>query len=125
MKLYTDEFNGSLPENLEELMANEKMNPGAFICWFTNDTDATQPSYLLTAGHCSYVYLGTGLTQTTVKPTDVLMYEPPANHGHGYQILFGDHHVEQVDTARGTPMVAAAEAAMKLRLQSRPTTRGR
>jgi prepilin-type processing-associated H-X9-DG protein len=45
----------------------------------------------------SYVYLGRGLTSSTVKPKDVVAYERPIDRTSGANVLFGDGHVEFVD----------------------------
>jgi prepilin-type processing-associated H-X9-DG protein len=120
LSLYANDFGGNYPDDFCEMPASEKLIATAFVCNGSNDTAAARPSDLLAGGHCSYIYLGAGLTEKTVKPTDVLAYEPPTNHGRGYNIVFGDGHVETLKAARGAKLVAAAEAAMKARIRSAP-----
>jgi prepilin-type processing-associated H-X9-DG protein len=45
--------------------------------------------------HLSYVYVGNGLTTSTVDGNTLVAYEPPDNHqGDGMNMLFGDGHCE-------------------------------
>ena len=95
---------------MESILASEDLSPQAFVCPSSNDmpvptlatTQATAAG-LRQPGHCSYIYLGTGLTDQMVAPDMVLAYEPLTNHGGtGMNVLFGDFHVEWL--ARGDAM---------------------
>jgi len=71
-----------------------------FVCPSTRDTPATGPTTqaviaeLAKGGHCSYIYVGRGMTTATATSTTVVAYEPLVNHGNGADVLFGDGHVQ-------------------------------
>jgi len=94
----------------------EDITSEAFISPLASDTPATGPTTQATAnqfsggGHCSYVYLGQGLTTATVTPSTVLAYEPPASNGGGW-VLFGDFQVEWLNTAAIAQIVAKASTS--------------
>lgn len=100
--MYANDHGGQFPNDLETTFANEDLSPAVFVCPSTSDTPAPPgPTTQATAaglrqpGHCSYVYLGKGLTDQTVTPDMVLLYEPLADHeGTGMNVMFGDFHVE-------------------------------
>ncbi|HEV8377984.1 MAG TPA: hypothetical protein VGP99_03980 [Tepidisphaeraceae bacterium] len=57
-------------------------------------------------GHCSYVYLRSGLSSTTVRKDFVLAYEPLENHeGKGAHFVFGDFHEEWRDAKAARKMI--------------------
>ena len=104
--LYAYSHAGNLPDDLETILANEDLDSAAFVCPATSDTPApTAPTTQATAaglrqpGHCSYIYVGKGLTTETATADTVLLYEPPANHGGGMNVLFGDLRVEFLSAA--------------------------
>jgi hypothetical protein len=95
--LYTNDFKGRYPDNFGDLLLTQDITSAVFDCPTTNDTPAVGPTTqaaivnMATPGHCSYIYVGKGLTMQTVQPTMVVAYEPPANHGNaGMNVLFGD-----------------------------------
>jgi hypothetical protein len=63
---------------------------------------------LTAGGHCSYVYLGNGLTTATATPNTVVVYEPPTPITGGSEVLFGDFHVDWVDATAAAKLVAKA-----------------
>jgi prepilin-type processing-associated H-X9-DG protein len=67
------------------------------------------------------VYLGAGLNVKTTQPTDVIAFDPPANHADGYNIVFADNHVAVMDPVRGAKLIVGAEAAMKSRVRAATT----
>ena len=105
--MYANNHVGRFPDDLESIMAEGGLSPDAFVCPNSGDTPAPDmPTTQATAaglrqpGHCSYIYLGKGLTDRTVTPDMVLAYEPLTNHGGtGMNVLFGDFHVEWLAAA--------------------------
>jgi prepilin-type processing-associated H-X9-DG protein len=77
------------------------------------------------AGHCSYIYLGKGLTDKTVTPDMVLLYEPLADHGgEGMNVMFGDFHVEWVPASTAQIILTQnAASTQPIRLKMDPSTR--
>ncbi|HEY2589313.1 MAG TPA: hypothetical protein VGI81_26445 [Tepidisphaeraceae bacterium] len=102
--LFANEHGGKFPDDLATLFANGNLDARVFVCPLTGDTPApAAPTTQATAaglrqpGHCSYIYLGKGLTDQIAKADTVLLYEPISNHGgDGMHVLFGDFHVEWV-----------------------------
>jgi hypothetical protein len=78
---------GHYPDRLEELLDRDGMDvdPKVFVAPFSFDTPATGATTrevaanLSKPGHCSYIYLGKGLT-TPCAPNTVILYEPLSNH---------------------------------------------
>jgi prepilin-type processing-associated H-X9-DG protein len=92
--LYCNDHGGQYPPDLVTLLKDEPLAPSAFVCPSSNDTPASSASDLMSGGHCSYVYVGLGLTQGA-GPTTVVLYERHDAHGgDGVNMLFGDGHVE-------------------------------
>lgn len=101
--MYANDHGGLFPDDLETVFVNEDVSIALFVCPSSSDTPPAGPTTQATAaglrqpGHCSYIYLGNGLTDNTVTPNTVLLYEPLANHGgSGMNVMFGDFHVEWV-----------------------------
>jgi prepilin-type processing-associated H-X9-DG protein len=100
--MYANNCGGRFPDDLGALYVDQDLSASVFLCPNSNDTPAppaptTQATAaaLLQPGHCSYIYLGKGLTDQTVTPDMVLLYEPLADHGgSGMNVMFGDFHVE-------------------------------
>ena len=103
ISMYADDYKrlGSLlPPDLQTLLATEQLTADVFTCPSSSDTKATGPttqavlSDLAKPGHCSYIYVGAGLT-VSCNPNCVLLLEDPINHGlAGAHILYADGHVE-------------------------------
>ncbi len=92
--LYCNDYGGQYPPDLAALLKAEPLAPSVFVCPSSNDTPAGSANDLLSGGHCSYVYVGQGLTQGA-GPTTVVLYERHEAHGgDGVNMLFGDGHVE-------------------------------
>jgi prepilin-type processing-associated H-X9-DG protein len=100
MLLYANDFGGRFPDSIGGLM-EEDITPQVYVCPLSNDTPAALgPTTQATAaniesgGHCSYIYLGKGLTNTQTADF-ILAYEPLSNHKNaGMNVLYGDFHVE-------------------------------
>ena len=62
-------------------------------------------------GHCSYVYLGRGLTRATAPASTVIAYEPvtpSTGHEDGVNLLWADGTVDWHDTADAVKLLPAA-----------------
>jgi prepilin-type processing-associated H-X9-DG protein len=97
--LYANANNGQYPPDLGTLITTQGLSPTSLVCPSSNDTPspgpdaATQAANLNTGGHCSFIYIGKGLTQSADPATPVL-YEPLTDHANGTNVLFVDGHVE-------------------------------
>lgn len=102
IQMYANNYGGRFPDDLGILYGDQDLSVATFICRSSSDTPAPPTptsqaiaAALLQPGHCSYIYLGKGLTDKTVTPAMVLLYEPLADHGGtGINVMFGDFHVE-------------------------------
>jgi prepilin-type processing-associated H-X9-DG protein len=115
MLLYGNDNRGQLPSQLTDLFSQD-VTPEVFCCPSSREekapgeTTAELTAQIHAAGlptdlheprrpektmrHCSYIYVGKGLTWP-VDEKRVLLYEPLTNHDNdGINILFGDGHVE-------------------------------
>jgi prepilin-type processing-associated H-X9-DG protein len=64
------------------------------------------------SGPANYVYLLSGMRQTTARPGDtyVMIYEQAGNHLHVVNFAFADGHCEAVPTAKAQKMIAELNA---------------
>ena len=102
--LYQQDHGGAYPDTLGRLVETEQIGAEVFVCPSGNDekSSATQPSEIaadIDAGpakhHCSYVYLGRGLTDRTVKDTTLIAFDVPDDHDRdGVNVLYGDGHAD-------------------------------
>lgn len=118
MLLYSNEYKGAYPDSFARLIQLEDCEPEIFVCGSSNDTPARGPNLQVVLnsfaqpGHCSYTYLGSGLTIFTVSPDTVVAYETLSNHSDpGAAVLFGDGAVHIVDQQ----WMAQLEAKLKAR----------
>jgi prepilin-type processing-associated H-X9-DG protein len=99
LMLYANENRGAYPPALKDLIRTQDVTPEVFICPSSNDTPATgdvheqRVANLEAAGHCSYIYLGTGMHWNS-EPEKVLLFESMSNHGTGFHMVFCDGHSE-------------------------------
>jgi prepilin-type processing-associated H-X9-DG protein len=115
IQLYAMEHGGRFPERIEDILATQDLTAEVFVCPYSNDSAATGPTKLAQAaqfakgGHCSYVYVGQGLTVQTGTSDHLVVYEPMANHGNtGMYALFADGHVDWLDPDQAKRLTAAA-----------------
>lgn len=105
MMMYANEHGGKFPDSLHEILEKEDVESEAFVCPTSNDVRATGPTTRATLddfdqpGRCSYIYLGSGLTDQCDSRI-VVLYEPPTHHHGGMNVLFGDGHTEFFDATK-------------------------
>jgi prepilin-type processing-associated H-X9-DG protein len=97
---YCTDHQGEFPDSLATLMASENVAAANFINPATSATVATGPTsrayadQLASPEHCSYVYLGRGLTSKTATADTIVARELLLTPTAGANFLFGDGHVE-------------------------------
>ena len=102
--MYANDNGGRLFDDLSTLMLSQPvMAPSVFICPATGDVEPTGATakeiaeQLKIPGHCSYVYLGKGLT-TPLDSKCVLAFERGEDHeGQGIHVLRGDCTIEWLE----------------------------
>ena len=104
MLLYANDNRGQFPQRFGQLVTHADVAPEVFICPASNDHPAAGPTTqqtladFATPGHCSYIYLGAGMSMPSVPKGFVLAYEPLDNHEkEGAHFIFGDASVEWFD----------------------------
>jgi hypothetical protein len=118
LKHYTQTHGGRYPDRLVDLVLDGHLEAsgGSFVCACGEDTPATGSTNAQFAaefakpGHCSYVYLGKGLSVTTNPPQPVLA-GPRHRCGLQTAVLFtdgklklaGDEAVDWPGRADGSP----------------------
>ncbi len=113
LTMHANEHGGKYPDDFAELFGDGfDLYPSALVCPSTNDEPAigatTQAviADFATPHHCSYVYLGKGLSQP-LSSDRVMALESLVNHqGEGMNVLFGDMHVEWLDKAQADTLLA-------------------
>jgi prepilin-type processing-associated H-X9-DG protein len=116
--LYSNDYSGQFPPDLDALMLTQDLTFEVLVCPSTNDTRAEGPTTQAAlqalhtqSGHCSYVYVGGGLTSQTATARHVIAFEPMSNHGGaGMNVLLGDGSVEFLPQAQATSMLAELKA---------------
>jgi len=111
LTLYAANHDHKYPVDLSALLS-EDLSAATLVCPSSNEEPAigaTTQAVLAdfaTPHHCSYLYLGKGLSQPL--PSDrVIALEPLENHqGKGLNVLFGDMHVEWLDKAQADILLA-------------------
>ncbi len=102
--LYQQDHGGAYPDTLGRLAENEQIGAEVFVCPSGNDerSDGATPAAVaadIDAGpakhHCSYVYVGRGLTDKTETAATVVAYDPLSDHDDdGGNVLYGDGRVD-------------------------------
>jgi len=99
--LYANDHGGQLPPRLGLLIAAADLRPEVFVCPSSGHQQANGVTTeeiaadLATPGRCSYVYMGAGMTSSSITVNHILAYERLDYHeGDGAHFLFGDGHVE-------------------------------
>jgi hypothetical protein len=114
--LYANDFGGRFPDDLSLLVLHADLNPEVFTCPNSIEEKATgQTTEEVAANsikreHCSFIYLGKGLT----FPTDdglIIAHEYDENHEHqGMNILFADGTIEWFTLEAAKAKIAKQQA---------------
>ena len=97
--MYCNDNKQQFPNDVGLLIPTQGLSAEVFVCPSSNDTKlqgaSTQPAaMLLSSDHCSYVYVGAGMT-SSAGVNDVVAFELPGNHAKdGGNVLYADAHVE-------------------------------
>lgn len=117
--LFANDNAGKFPSQLGQLITGADINPEVLVCPDSNDMKATGANTqqiladFAKPGHCSYVYLGAGLTSKTVLADTVVAYENLADHGgDGMNVLFGDGHVDWFNKNGATYLLKELQAGI-------------
>jgi hypothetical protein len=106
---YANQNNGEYPDSFATMIKSTGYPPGILVCPSSNDTPSTNANIKTDAdlvGNCSYVYLGKGLTVSTVRPDTILAYEPLSNHHRkGINVLYGDMSVRWLSRAEAEQVI--------------------
>jgi hypothetical protein len=112
LMLYASEHGGQFPKQFAQLISDADINPEIFNCPATPDQKAVgQNMQQILAdfgkpGHCSYIYLGAGMSTSTVTKDSVLAYEPLEHHeGTGAHFVFGDFRAEWRNAKEARKMI--------------------
>ena len=112
LTIYADTHGHQFPNDLSALLRGGDLYSSTLVCPSSNDDPATGATTqavvanLLTPHHCSYVYLGKGLSQPASSDR-ILAYEPPENHQwQGINVLFADMRVEWFDWTQAEVLLA-------------------
>ena len=116
MLSYAGETGHAFPDSLPTLLLRQALDPKLFLCFSSNDSEpsgsgpAEQAAALRKAGHCSYIYVGCGLTDACNFDC-VVAFEDPANHRmRGGNVLYADAHVSFEPLPDIVQLVAELEA---------------
>jgi hypothetical protein len=125
---YTHDNHGQYPDSFGTLLLREDIAAAAFNCPSTTAlpaagaTPADVAANLDHDDHCSYIYLGSGLTTDTATSRTVIAFEPLSNHQmQGMNVLYGDGRVEFDDPKIGKKIIAEAAAGhLPVRIPATP-----
>ena len=114
--LYANDHGGRFPVSFDQLIASGVLSSEFLVCRSSADNRATGSTpeeviaNLAMPGHCSYVYVGSGLS--TSSPTNaVVVYEKLTNHNKaGINVLFVDGHAEWVSLNSAPRVIAELDA---------------
>ena len=98
--MYCNDNQQQYPSDLGLLILTEELSSEVFVCPSGSEVKAqgelpAMAATLLSGGHCSFVYVGAGMT-SSARQDDVVAFELPDNHGQraGGNVLYSDAHVE-------------------------------
>jgi len=128
MATYANQSGGRFPDRLQDvLQADASLPATVFVC---PDDSKTPPAgstpQMLAAqiagpNHCSYIYVGNGLT-TAASADTVLLFEPLSNHHDGMNVLFANGSVKWVDRTAAQRIRQQHTAGVTPIRLPRPTT---
>jgi prepilin-type processing-associated H-X9-DG protein len=129
--LYAVDNQFALPDTLEPILATQDITPPVFVCPGSADNPAADPPMtpqtspqafaaaqahaMMQPGHCSYVYLGRGLSvdqraANFANARTVILYERLENHNEGMNVLWGDGHVTFVCAEDAVALLRAIQS---------------
>ena len=118
---YSQANGGLLPHRLDQLL--DQLSAETFVCMSSADEDAPGATTRAVAlnlakpKHCSYTYLGAGMTWP-VGASVVLAYEDRENHnGEGIHVLFGDGVVKWYSGKEGETLLKKMKPATSMPVQ--------
>lgn len=122
IRAYASQNQGNYPPSIVELHRASGFAAGVLCCPSSDQspssTVAATDELARKMGHLSYIYLGAGLVDTPRQPVSSerpIVLEIPTNHnGDGYNILFGDGHIDFLSAPAARRMLEqlAAEGAI-------------
>lgn len=128
--LYANDHQGRFPVSFEQLIQGSRSSSELFLCPSSSDRQAkgSTPAEIVAnfakPGHCSYAYVGSGLSASAPVDT-VLAYERLVNHGKRIiNVLYADGHVERMDGNEAVGFIAELDAGFNppRPLNQRPAT---
>jgi hypothetical protein len=123
LEIYAASHANRYPGQFEELLQPNAFFDGlasdTFVTPFSSDTPAIAPTTREVAaqlssggGHCSYIYIGKGLT-TPCPPNTVLVYEPLSKHAgniKGIHVLYDGQPVAFLPEREARKLIAELES---------------
>ena len=113
LMLYADSHEGKCPPNLATLAADGDLEGFTLICPASAHIAASAATTqewearIATGNHLSYCYaLDESFGFASLTADVIVAFEPLTNHGSTMNVLFGDGHVEMVETKRGQAIEA-------------------
>lgn len=118
IQTYANAHGGAFPPTLDVLITDSDLTSEVFICPSSDHERATGPTtqamvanFRANPQHCSYVYVGAGLTGATASPAHVVAYEQSTNHrAKGMNVLYGDGSVNWIDARKAEYLLSELKA---------------
>jgi hypothetical protein len=107
LQMYANDNGGRFPTDLGVLLIHEDLTSEVMICPSSDDDRAAGPTTQAVAAavvsirrHCSYVYVGAGLSAQTATERHIVAHEYLSNHANaGMNVLYGDGTVSWLEKA--------------------------
>ena len=119
IQMYANENGGTFPPSLDVVLSTQDLTSAVFTCPASNHVPAAGPTTPAVVAnfraaanlHCSYVYIGAGLTNGAATPKHVLAYEHATNHNRdGMHVLYGDGMVRWLDAKHSAHLMSELPA---------------
>jgi len=118
IQMYANAHGGVYPPTFDLLITKVDLTSEVFVCPSSDHERATGPTAQAVAAnfranplHCSYVYVGGGLTSPTVTPAHVVAYEDSTNHrGKGMNVLYSDGTVAWLEAKQAEHLLSELKA---------------
>jgi len=97
--MYANSHGGQFPDDLVSLFDTQEIGSGEWYCIAANHGVGVSPDFQgaradIQSGNISYIWLGKGVTVSSLNDV-VVLYEKPENHsGRGMNVAFADAHIE-------------------------------